>query len=200
MSRTTLRNVNAALLRAGLRAELVRGAGYFYFAGPDMERAHTTSVMTPRLGSMTVEQWVEECRRLAPPAAQCSLCHAYTRDGAPATGRTWQRVGVTHLCAACRAKEPQAPLGTHTDKPEVRAARLAKAAKLCAVLRHLPATLGEPRTPSQIARALDGAGRAAVHQLAGVRNASDDTWLRYVVPMLELEERPLADPFAGLPR
>ena len=65
MARTTIRRVNEALAAAGFRGvELVRGNGYFYFSGGDADRWHTTAVYTDRLTGMTVEQWVDEARRL----------------------------------------------------------------------------------------------------------------------------------------
>lgn len=63
-ARTTIRRVNEALAAAGFRGvELVRGNGYFYFSG-DTAHWHTTAVYTDRLTGMTVEQWVDEARRL----------------------------------------------------------------------------------------------------------------------------------------
>lgn len=63
--RVTINNVNAALRSAGIDAELVRGDGYFWFDGPDVERAYTSSVMTAHLTSMSVEEWVARGREFA---------------------------------------------------------------------------------------------------------------------------------------
>lgn len=70
MKRVTLAAVNAALREAGIDAELVGGRGYFFFVGDDVARAYTTSVMTPRLGGMTVEEWVGEARRMKTESAR----------------------------------------------------------------------------------------------------------------------------------
>lgn len=64
-ARTTIRRVNDALEAAGFKGvELVRGNGYFYFSGGDTVRWHTTAVYTNRLTGMTVDEWVDEARRL----------------------------------------------------------------------------------------------------------------------------------------
>jgi hypothetical protein len=106
-------------------------------------------------------------------------------------GRAARGVPAPHL--------PAAPLGTIDDKPAVRAARLAKAARIVAAARGLPGRLGSPLTPLEIVQRLDGAGRAALLRLAGIKAASEDTWAKYVIPMLRLEEQQAGrDPFAGL--
>lgn len=70
MKRVTIAAVNEALREAGIEAELQGGRGYFYFVGPDVARAYTTSVMTPRVSGMTVEEWVAEARRMAEESAR----------------------------------------------------------------------------------------------------------------------------------
>jgi len=66
MARTTIRRVNDALEAAGFEGvELVRGNGYFYFSGGDTVRWHTSGVYgVSRLTAMSVEEWVNEARRL----------------------------------------------------------------------------------------------------------------------------------------
>lgn len=44
--------------------ELVKGAGYFYFAGAGMELVESASIYVPRLTDLTFEQWIDEARRL----------------------------------------------------------------------------------------------------------------------------------------
>lgn len=56
----TIKAVNKAIASRNIKAELVRGSGYFYFVGPDVEYAGTTSVMVPRLNDLTLAQWIEE--------------------------------------------------------------------------------------------------------------------------------------------
>lgn len=62
MARVTIRAVNAAIAAAGLSAELVRGRGYFYFIGADVERAPATSVLVYHLSALTVDGWLRELR------------------------------------------------------------------------------------------------------------------------------------------
>ena len=52
-------NVNIALKEEGIDAELVKGEGYYWFDGSDVEYAKTTSVMVYRLNHLTLEQWIE---------------------------------------------------------------------------------------------------------------------------------------------
>lgn len=61
--RTTLAAVNKALAAAGIDAELVKGRGYFYFVGSDMDYAEEQGVYGVfRLSDLSVSQWVEESR------------------------------------------------------------------------------------------------------------------------------------------
>lgn len=61
--RTTLAAVNKALASAGIDAELVKGRGYFYFVGSDMDYAEEQGVYGVfRLSDLSVTQWVEEAR------------------------------------------------------------------------------------------------------------------------------------------
>lgn len=60
---TTLAAVNKALAAAGIDAELVKGRGYFYFVGSDMDYAEEQGVYGVfRLSDLSVTQWVEEAR------------------------------------------------------------------------------------------------------------------------------------------
>jgi hypothetical protein len=61
----TLKKVNAELTRAGIRAELVKGDGYFYFVGQDVELAQEQGVYggVSRLNNLSLKQWVEEARQ-----------------------------------------------------------------------------------------------------------------------------------------
>lgn len=62
--RTTLAAVNKALAAAGIDAELVKGRGYFYFVGSDMDYAEEQGVYGVfRLSDLSVTQWVEEARQ-----------------------------------------------------------------------------------------------------------------------------------------
>lgn len=61
--RTTLAAINKALAAAGIDAELVKGRGYFYFVGSDMDYAEEQGVYGVfRLSDLSVTQLVEEAR------------------------------------------------------------------------------------------------------------------------------------------
>jgi hypothetical protein len=62
--------VNRALQAEGIDAELVRGDGYFYFVGPDVELASTTSVMVYRLNQLSLSGWLYEAREFKRQTAE----------------------------------------------------------------------------------------------------------------------------------
>ena len=57
-----IKTVNKAIKQAGINAELVRGDGYFYFAGEDVEMSPRSIVYVPRLNDLTIEDWVQEAQ------------------------------------------------------------------------------------------------------------------------------------------
>lgn len=58
-----IKTVNKALAQAGIRAELVRGDGYFYFWGPDMDLARETGVYgVHRLNDLPLSLWIQEAQ------------------------------------------------------------------------------------------------------------------------------------------
>ena len=63
--RITLKQINDALRAAGHEEELVRGRGYFYFAGGDAAIWPSSGVYVYRLSELTLEQWLAERDRLA---------------------------------------------------------------------------------------------------------------------------------------
>jgi hypothetical protein len=65
MPRVTINQINKALAEAGVKAELVRDdrQAYHYFMGEDVSRAYSTSVLTPRTSTYTIEQWVTMAKR-----------------------------------------------------------------------------------------------------------------------------------------
>jgi hypothetical protein len=66
MATATVRSINAALKRAGINAEIVRGEGYYYFFGDDVELTREQGVYGVRyLHQLTVEQWVAEAKEKA---------------------------------------------------------------------------------------------------------------------------------------
>lgn len=63
--RVTLNVVNSAIAAAGIDAELVRGSGYFYFSGPAVESAYSSTVGgVYKIGSLTVDQWLNALRTI----------------------------------------------------------------------------------------------------------------------------------------
>ena len=62
--RTTLKAVNSALAAKGYEAYLEKGDGYFYFYGGEVTEWLDRIIKVPTLGSLTVEQWVEEFEKL----------------------------------------------------------------------------------------------------------------------------------------
>lgn len=57
-----LRTVNKALKNEGIKAELIKGEGYLYFIGDDVELCYTTSVYVPRLNDLPLEVWMKHAR------------------------------------------------------------------------------------------------------------------------------------------
>jgi hypothetical protein len=65
MKRITRAQINAALKAAGIAAEVFHNArhgGYHYFVGDDVMSASSTMVLTPRLSTYTVDEWVQLAR------------------------------------------------------------------------------------------------------------------------------------------
>lgn len=55
--------INQALKKAGIDAEIVKGDGYYYFFGKDVEHAREQGVYDVcYLNQLTVEQWVSRAR------------------------------------------------------------------------------------------------------------------------------------------
>jgi len=62
--RVTLKAVNAQLKSLGFHAELTKGDGYFYFSFGEAADWLNTAVRVDTLSSLTLEQWVEEFKKL----------------------------------------------------------------------------------------------------------------------------------------
>lgn len=59
--RVTRKAVNEALEKAGFEGVTIeRGDGYWYFAGTEPVRWYTSMVLVPRIGDLSVDQWVRE--------------------------------------------------------------------------------------------------------------------------------------------
>jgi hypothetical protein len=58
----TLKSINGALVKRGVRLE--RGSGYFYFFGGEAANWLVRSIAVPKASSLTLEQWFGEFDRL----------------------------------------------------------------------------------------------------------------------------------------
>jgi|HubBroStandDraft_5_1064220.scaffolds.fasta_scaffold07072_8 hypothetical protein len=91
--RVTLKTVNDRLAELGYDARLEKGDGYFYFSGGEAMDWLDQTVKVPILSSLTLDQWVDEFRRLkklghAPISGQKEA----TLNGIlrPVGGQTWR--------------------------------------------------------------------------------------------------------------
>jgi hypothetical protein len=62
--RLHLKVINEELARRGHKAELVKGAGYFYFQSGETENWINRGVAVRTINMLTLKQWMEEFRRL----------------------------------------------------------------------------------------------------------------------------------------
>lgn len=56
----TMKTINKAIADKGIDAELVKGKGYFYFAGEDVAWCDMTSVYVYRLNELSLEAWLDQ--------------------------------------------------------------------------------------------------------------------------------------------
>ncbi len=64
MPKLTSATVNKELKRLGFQERLVRGNGYFYFFGGNAHMWNEDSVYVQSADQLTLDQWVEEYKRL----------------------------------------------------------------------------------------------------------------------------------------
>jgi hypothetical protein len=62
--RVTLKTVNKNLADLGAKAELAKGAGYFFFRGGEADDWIDRTVAVPTIGSLALEHWLNEYKRL----------------------------------------------------------------------------------------------------------------------------------------
>ncbi len=62
--RLTVKSIDDELKRLGHDAQLVKGDGYFYFTSGETGNWLDRTVKVPTLSSLTLEQWVEEFKKL----------------------------------------------------------------------------------------------------------------------------------------
>jgi hypothetical protein len=60
----TLKAINAELAKRGHTALLENGNGYFYFVGGEAAVWPDRTVQVPKVGTLTLDQWVEEFDQL----------------------------------------------------------------------------------------------------------------------------------------
>ena len=58
----TIKRVQAAISKAGIPLEFVRGEGYHYFVFDDGEQYETETVMIPYTSHCSVSRWLEEAQ------------------------------------------------------------------------------------------------------------------------------------------
>jgi len=63
-SKATIKAVNAALAERGHNTFLVKGGDYFFFRGAEVNSWLDRTVQVPRVGDMTVDQWVAAFQNL----------------------------------------------------------------------------------------------------------------------------------------
>jgi hypothetical protein len=67
--RITLNAINTELARLGYAERLFRGEGYFYFGEGEADgRWPSSSVWVYRLSQLSLDEWIQEYRRLAADA------------------------------------------------------------------------------------------------------------------------------------
>lgn len=69
----TLKRVNNHLAQLGFNVELVKGDGYFYCIGEDVDGAYSTSIYTYRLNDLDMDRWVFEVRSIIESKSQSNL-------------------------------------------------------------------------------------------------------------------------------
>ncbi len=63
-TRVTLKGINDELARIGATARLAKASGYFYFQLGEAVNWLDRTVNVPTLNALTLEQWIDEYRRL----------------------------------------------------------------------------------------------------------------------------------------
>lgn len=56
----TRSQVNKAITKAGVKAELVKGDGYFYFIGEDIKNGVSDGVYVYTVGELSLREWMVE--------------------------------------------------------------------------------------------------------------------------------------------
>lgn len=64
----SIKSVNKKIQALNIKAELVKGEGYFYFVGDDVEISESTSVMVPRITDLPLDGWISELNEIVKKA------------------------------------------------------------------------------------------------------------------------------------
>jgi hypothetical protein len=111
----TLKAVNAALVGLGAKTELAKGAGYFLFRGGEAEEWIDRTVRVPTINSLTLEQWLNEYKRLKTLTGEIMKA---AKQGSPAAAKTQRRRQEAPAGGA-----PARPVRTDAAPPREAAAR-----------------------------------------------------------------------------
>jgi hypothetical protein len=76
----TLKIINSEPAKRGHKVRLERGSGYFYFWTGEATDWLEKTVRVPRVGSLRLEQWIREFRRLMPRSRNVPVSRLPLRD------------------------------------------------------------------------------------------------------------------------
>jgi hypothetical protein len=66
--KATKKTIDAALQAAGIKAEIFKGYGYFYFVGDSIDSSNESGVYgVARFQDLSIDRWVEECKEISKP-------------------------------------------------------------------------------------------------------------------------------------
>jgi hypothetical protein len=63
--KSSKQNIDNAIKKAGIQAEIFKGNGYFYFVGKSIDLSQQQGVYgVSRFSDLSLDRWVEECKEL----------------------------------------------------------------------------------------------------------------------------------------
>jgi len=63
--KSSKQNIDNAIKKLGIEAEIFKGNGYFYFVGKSMDFAKQQGIYgVYRFSDLSLDRWVEECKEL----------------------------------------------------------------------------------------------------------------------------------------
>ena len=111
--RVTLKAVNEKLIDLGSKAELTKGAGYFFFRGGETEDWIDRTVAVPTIGSLTLEQWLDEYKRLKTLNNETTMKAGKQVSPRPAKTQKQRDVKPGNATLTREARTHEAPSHTH---------------------------------------------------------------------------------------